>query len=162
MCEVISCGDAHPGVSGGWLLLLTGLAVLTAGETEGAVDGSVMELGEAGQAAGEVVRGAGVRGQQAGPVAAPLSERPWGRGALILHRQLLLYQVSQGFAGDVERVEAQIVVLLFAGRPEAKGCLPVCGRRHWYCVCEEERGVTASVLDVRNSSSAIHKISLTK
>lgn len=139
MCEVIPCGDAHPGVSGGWLLLLTGLAVLTAGETEGAVDGSVMELGEAWQAAGEVVRGAGVRGQQAGPVAAPMSEWPWGRGALILHRQLLLYQVGQGFAGDVERIEAQIVVLLFAGRAEAKGRLPVCGRRHWYCVCEERR-----------------------
>lgn len=47
MCEVISCGDAHPGVSGGWRLLLTGLAVVTAGETEGAVDGSVVELWEA-------------------------------------------------------------------------------------------------------------------
>lgn len=41
MCEVISCGDAHPRVSGGGLLL-TGLAVLAAGETEGAVDGSVV------------------------------------------------------------------------------------------------------------------------
>ena len=56
MCEVIPCGDAHPGVSGGWLLL-TGLAVLTAGETEGAVDGSVVELGKSRQTAGEVVRG---------------------------------------------------------------------------------------------------------
>lgn len=84
MCEVISCGDAHPGVSGGWLLLLlTGLAVLTAGKTEGAVDGSVVELGEAWQAAGEVVRADGVRvgGQQA----ASLAERPRGRGTLILH-----------------------------------------------------------------------------
>lgn len=78
MCEVISCGDAHPGVSGGWLLL-TGLAVLTAGETEGAVDGSVVELGEAWQTTGEVVRGAGVRvgGWQAGTVAAPLAQGPW-------------------------------------------------------------------------------------
>lgn len=140
MCEVISCGDAHPGVSGGWLLL-TGLAVLTAGETEGAVDGSVVELGEAWEAAGEVVRGGGVRvgRQQAGTVAASQGEGPWGRGALILHRQLLLYQVGQGLPGDVERIEAQIVVLLFAGRAEAEGRLPVCGRRHWYCVCEERR-----------------------
>lgn len=78
MCEVISCGDAHPGVSGGWLLL-TGLAVLTARETERAVDGSVMELGEAWKATGEVVRGAGVRiwGQQAGTMTAPLAEGPW-------------------------------------------------------------------------------------
>lgn len=84
MCEVISCGDAHPGVSGGCLLLLlTGLAVLTTGKTEGAVDGSVVELGEAWQAAGEVVRadGVGVGGQQA----ASLAERPRGRGTLILH-----------------------------------------------------------------------------
>lgn len=139
MCEVISCGDAHPGVSGGWLLL-TGLAVLTAGKTEGAVDGSVVELGEAWQATGEMVRGAGVRvgGQQA----APLGERPWGRGTLILHRQLLLYQVGQGLAGDVERIEAQIVILLLAGRAETKGCLPVCGRRHWYCVCEERKATS--------------------
>lgn len=117
MCEVIPCGNAHPGVSGGWLLLLTGLAVLTAGETEGAVDGSVVELGEAWQAAGEVVGAAGIRvgGQQAGTVAAPLGEGPWGKGTLILHGQLLLYQVCQGLAGDVERIEAQIVVLLFAG-----------------------------------------------
>ena len=60
MCEVISCGNAHPGVSGGWLLLLTGLTVVTAGETKGAVDGSV-KLGVAWQATGEVVGGAGVR-----------------------------------------------------------------------------------------------------
>lgn len=112
MCEVISCGDAHPGVSGGWLLL-TGLAVLTAGKTEGAVNGSVVELGEAWQATGEVVRstGVGVRGQQA----ATMGEWPRRQGALILHRQLLLYQVSQGLASDVKRVEAQIVILLFAG-----------------------------------------------
>ena len=71
MCEVISCWDAHPGVSGG-RLLLTGLAVLTAGETEGAVDGSVVELGKAWQAAGEVVRSAGVGGQQAGTMIAPM------------------------------------------------------------------------------------------
>lgn len=85
MCEVISCGDAHPGVSGGWLLL-TGLAVLTAGETERAVDGSVVELGEAWQATGEVMRGAGVRvgGWQAGTVAAPLGQGPWRCGTLIL------------------------------------------------------------------------------
>lgn len=59
MCEVISCWDGHPGMSVGWrlLLLLTALAVLTAGKTEGAVDGSVVDLGESGQAAGEVVRG---------------------------------------------------------------------------------------------------------
>lgn len=82
MCEVISCGDAHPGVSGGWLLLLlllTGLAVLTAGKTEGTVDGSVVELWEAWQAAGEVVRaaGVGIGGQQARTVAAPVGEGPW-------------------------------------------------------------------------------------
>lgn len=100
MCEVISRGDAHPGMSGGWLLLLTGLAVVTAGETEGAVDGSVVDLGETWQATGEVVRGAGVGGQQA-----TLVERPRGQRALILHRQLLLYQVGQRLAGDVERVE---------------------------------------------------------
>lgn len=106
MCEVISCGDAHPGVSGGWLLL-TGLAVLTAGETEGAVDGSVVELGEAWQAAGEVVRGAGVGiGGQAETVVAPKGEGTRGQGALILYRQLLLYQVGQGLTGDVERIEA--------------------------------------------------------
>lgn len=46
VCEVVSCGDAHPGVSGG-CLLLTGLAVLTAGETKGIVDRSVVELGKA-------------------------------------------------------------------------------------------------------------------
>lgn len=46
MCEVVSCGDAHPGMSGG-CLLLTGLAVLTAGETKGIVDRSMVELGEA-------------------------------------------------------------------------------------------------------------------
>lgn len=46
MCEVVSGGDAHPGVSGG-CLLLTGLAALTAGETERVVDRSVVELGEA-------------------------------------------------------------------------------------------------------------------
>lgn len=83
MCEVISCGDAHPGVSGGWLLL-TGLAVLTAGETEGAVDGSVVELGKAWQAAGEVVRGTRVGGQKAGTMIAPMWEQPRGQG-LILH-----------------------------------------------------------------------------
>lgn len=46
-------------MSVGWrlLLLLTALAVLTAGKTEGAVDGSVVDLGESWQAAGEVVRG---------------------------------------------------------------------------------------------------------
>lgn len=85
MCEVISCGDAHPGVSGGWLLLLTGLAAVAAGETEGAVDGSVVELGEAWQAAGEVVRGARIGGWQAGTMASPLREGPRRRGALILH-----------------------------------------------------------------------------
>lgn len=74
MCEVISCGDAHPGVSRGWRLLLTGLAVVAAGETEGAVDGSVVELWEAWEATGEVVGGARVRvgGWQAGTMAAPL------------------------------------------------------------------------------------------
>lgn len=77
MCEVIPCGDAHPGVSGCWLLL-TGLAVLTTGEAKGAVDGSMVELGKAWQATGEVVRGAGVGGRQAGIVVAPLRERPWG------------------------------------------------------------------------------------
>lgn len=97
MCEVISCGDAHPGVSGGWQLLLTGLAVVTAGETEGAVDGSVVvvELVDARQATGEVVGGAGVGWGQAGTVAAaPLGDWPRRRRALILHRQLLLDQVS--------------------------------------------------------------------
>lgn len=59
MREVIPCGDAHPGVSSSGLLL-TRLAVLAAGETEGAVDGSVVELGEARQAGGEVVGGGGV------------------------------------------------------------------------------------------------------
>lgn len=73
MCEVIPCRDAHPGVSGSWLLL-TGLAVLTAGETEGAVDGSVVELGEPRQAAGEVVRSTGVR--VGGWQAAACGERP--------------------------------------------------------------------------------------
>lgn len=111
VCEVVSCGDAHPGVSGG-CLLLTGLAVLTAGETEGIVDRSVVELGEAWQAAGEMMRGAGVRRRRQ---ATPLAERSRGGGALVLHRQLLLYQVSQGFASDVERIEAQVVILLFAG-----------------------------------------------
>ena len=78
MCEVISCGYAHPGVSGGWrlLLLLIGLAVVTARETKGAVDGSVwVELGETWQATGEVVRAAaGVRigWWQAWTVVAPL------------------------------------------------------------------------------------------
>lgn len=116
MCEVISCGDAHPGVSGGWLLLLlTGLAAVAAGEAEGAVDGSVVELGEAWQAAGKVVRGAGIGGWQAGTVASPLREGPRGQGALILDRQLFFYEVGQSFAGDVERVEAQVVILLFAG-----------------------------------------------
>lgn len=73
-------------MSGGWLLL-TGLAVLTAGETEGAVDGSVMELGEARQAAGEVVGGARVwvGERQAWAVVTSVSEGPRGRGALILH-----------------------------------------------------------------------------
>lgn len=74
MCEVISCGDAHPGVSGSWLLL-TGLAVLTAGKTEGAVDGSVVELGEAWQATREMVRGAWVGGH-AETVAVPLGQGP--------------------------------------------------------------------------------------
>lgn len=138
VCEVISCGDAHPGVSGGQLLLAV-LAVLTAGETEGAEDGSVVELGEARQAAGEVVRGVRVHGGQAVTVSA-VGEEPRGQGALILHRQLLLDQVGQGFTSDVERIEAQVVVLLFAGRAEAKGRLPVCGGRHWYCVCEERGG----------------------
>lgn len=88
MCEVISCGDAHPRVSGGWLLLLlTGLAVVTARETEGAVDGSVVDLGEAWQAAGEVVGGAGVgvRRWQTWTVIAALAEGSRGQGALILH-----------------------------------------------------------------------------
>lgn len=111
MCEVVSCGDAHPGVSGG-CLLLTGLAVLTVGETEGTVDGSVVELGEAWQAAGEMMRGAGVGKRRQ---TAPLAEGSRGGGALVLHRQLLLYQVGQGLAGDVKRVEAQVVILLFAG-----------------------------------------------
>lgn len=87
MCEVISCRDAHPGVSGGWLLLI-GLAVLTAGKTEGAVDSSVVELGKARQAAGEVVRGAGVRVErrQARTMVVPtMGEEPRGQGALILH-----------------------------------------------------------------------------
>lgn len=139
VCEVISCGDAHPGVSGGWLLL-TGLAILTAGETEGAVDGSVVELGEAWRAAGEVVRGGTwVEGWQARTMIVPLWEGPGGQGTLILHRQLLLYQVGQSLAGNVERIKAQVVVLLFAGRAKAKGRLPVCGGRHWYCVCGERR-----------------------
>lgn len=140
MCEVISCWDPHPGVSGGGVLL-TGLAVLTAGETEGAVDGSVWELGKAWQAAGEVVRGTGicVVRWQTKTMIAPLEERPWGGGVLILHRQLFFYEVGKGFAGDVERIEAQVIVLLFAGRAKAKGCLPVCGGRHWYCVCEERK-----------------------
>lgn len=111
MCEVVSCGDAHPGVSGG-CLLLTGLAVLTVGETEGTVDGSVVELGEAWQAAGEMMRGACVRKRRQ---TAPLAEGSRGGGALVLHRQLLLYQVGQGFAGDIKRIEAQVVILLFAG-----------------------------------------------
>lgn len=91
MCEVISCGDAHPRVSGGWLLLLllllTSLAVVTARETEGAVDGSVVDLGEAWQAAGEVVGGAGigVRRWQTWTVTAALAEGSRGQGALILH-----------------------------------------------------------------------------
>lgn len=67
MREVIPCWYAHPGVSSRGLLLLTGLAVLTARETEGAVDGSVVELGEARQAAREVVGGGrvGIGGRQA-------------------------------------------------------------------------------------------------
>lgn len=85
MCEVIACGDAHPGVSGGWLLL-TGLTVLTAGETVGAVDGSVVELGKARWAAGEMVGGAGVRGQQAWAMVVPVRQGPGGQRALILHR----------------------------------------------------------------------------
>ena len=142
MCEVISCGDAHPGVSGSWLLL-TGLAVLTAGEAERAVDGSVVVvLGKAWQATGEVVGGgAWVEGWQAGTVIAPVGEESRGQGTLILYRQLLLYQVGQSLAGDVEGIEAQVVILLFAGRAEAKGRLPVCGRGHWYCVCEERRQI---------------------
>lgn len=59
-----------------------------------------------------MVRGAGDRRRRQ---AAPVAERSRGGGALVLHRQLLLYQVSQGFAGDVERIEAQVVILLFAG-----------------------------------------------
>lgn len=112
MCEVISCGDAHPRVSGGWLLL-TGLAVVTAGETEGAEHGSVVELGEAWQATGKVVRRAGVRiGRwQAGT----LREGPWRQGALILHGQFLLYQVSQSLPGDVKRIKTQVIILLFTG-----------------------------------------------
>lgn len=96
MCEVVSCGDAHPGVSGCRRLLLTGLAAVTAGETEGTVDGSVVvELVDARQATGEVVGAAGVGWWQAQTVvAAPVAEWPWRRGTLILHRQLLLYQVS--------------------------------------------------------------------
>ena len=97
------------------LLLLSGLAVLTAGETEGTIDGSMVELGEAWQAAGEVVGGAGVGVGVGSQQAAPVGERPWGRGALILHGQLFLYQVSQGLASDVERIKAQIVILMFAG-----------------------------------------------
>lgn len=78
MCEVISCGDAHPGVSGGGglLLLLTGLAVVAAGETEGAVDGSVVERVDARQATGEVVGCAEIGRRQARTVTAPLRERP--------------------------------------------------------------------------------------
>lgn len=83
MCEAISCRDSHPGVSGSWLLL-TGLAVLTVCEIKGAVDGSMVELGEAWQAAGEVMRDARV--SVGGRQAAPLGERAWGGGALILHR----------------------------------------------------------------------------
>lgn len=111
VCKVVSCGDAHPGVSGGHLLL-TGLAVLTVGETKGTVDGSVVELGEAWQAAGEMMRGACIRKWRQ---TAPLAKGSRGGGALVLHRQLLLYQVGQGFAGDVKRIEAQVVILLFAG-----------------------------------------------
>lgn len=79
MCEVISCGDAHPGVSG-CCLLLTGLAVLTTGEAERAVEGSMVELGKAWQATGEVVRSAGDRvgGRQTGTTVASLRE--WPRG----------------------------------------------------------------------------------
>lgn len=66
-------------MSGSWLLL-TGLAVLTVCEIKGAVDGSMVELGEAWQAAGEVMRGTRVS------VGERQAERPWGGGALILHR----------------------------------------------------------------------------
>lgn len=78
MCEVIPCGHAQPGVSGSWLLL-TGLAVVSAGETEGAVDGSVV-LWDTWEATGEVMGSAGVRvgGWQAGSMVAPLDKGPWG------------------------------------------------------------------------------------
>ena len=46
-----------------------------------------------------------VRGQQA------VALGPRGEGALVLNRQLLLDEVGQGLAGDVEGVEAQFVVL---------------------------------------------------
>lgn len=85
MWEVIPCGNAHPGVSGSWLLLLTGLAVVTAGETEGAVDGSVVKLGVAWQATGEVVGGAGVGRWQAGTVVASLGKGSGGQWTLILN-----------------------------------------------------------------------------
>lgn len=60
-----------------------------------------------------MMRGAGVRRRRR--QAAPLAERSWGGGTLVLHRQLLLYQVGQGFASDVKRIKAQVIILLFAG-----------------------------------------------
>lgn len=87
MCEVIPCGHAHPRVSVGGLLL-TGLVCMAPGKTEGAVDGSVVELGMSWQATGKVVGGAGVRRGQT--MVTPLREGSWGCRALILHRQLLL------------------------------------------------------------------------
>lgn len=66
-----------------------------------------------------VVEGAGVEGA-----------RRQGAGEAVLHRQLLLDEVGQGLAGDVEGVEAQVVVLLLLGGAEAEGRLPVRGGGH--------------------------------
>ena len=105
MCEVTARGgQAHPGMAD-WL------AALAAREAEGAIDGSVMELREALGCTGEV---GGVGGEKAGSVVVGpwVVESPRGQRALVLHRHFLLDQISQGFAGHVERVEAQVIVLL--------------------------------------------------
>ena len=157
MCEVIACGGEarHPGVPGG-RLGLAGLAALAPGEAEGAVDGSVVELGEARRAHGEVVEGRGGRGGGGGVVlgevvvvvvvvevrgqqAVAVGQEARGEGARVLDRQLLLDEVGQGLAGDVEGVEAQVVVLLLlGGGAEAEGRLPVRGGGHRYRVWEGE------------------------
>lgn len=133
VCEVIACGDAHPWVAGS----LAALVALAAREAEGAVDGPVVELGEARGTAGEVVGSVG-RQQAVGAVIVrppkPM-EGSGGQRALVLHREFLLYQVGKGLPGDVKGVKAQVIVLLLlGGGAKAEGCLPICGGGHWYCV----------------------------